>query len=487
MQSVRVFLLALTIAPALAQAQSPALDAAVAAMGGRDRLLTVRTLVLEGTGEQLNFGQNHTPFAETRFEITAYRRAFDFANSRWFLDQTRVPRFNTANITPQRLRIGLDAATDTIAYGIGANDIMTRGPSQVALDRMHELVLHPVGFVRAAFTPGTEISEEPAPGGLRRVRINPHGVKYAMYVDPATNLPVRTERIVYQPMLGDVALITELADWKSVAGIQLPMRFTQKYENLFTLSDLRLSSAQVNAAVGNLAATDSVRGVALQPAIPQPPAIVVDTIAPGVWSVAGQSHHTIVIEQRDQLILVEAPQNEARTLAAIEAARALRPEKPATLLINTHHHFDHAGGLRAAISQGFTIVTHDANREFYERTVFPRRHSIQRDRLAASPRPMRLIPVTDRYARADSVRPVEVYAAPSDHAGSMLVAYLPRERILIQADLYNPPAAAAVNPVFPFAKALVEAVERRGLSVERVVGIHGRPVPWSDVVAASQR
>ena len=487
MRSASTILLALTALPALAQPQSPALDAAVTAMGGRQRLLAVRTLVLEGTGENLNFGQNHTPFAETKFEVTSFRRVYDFQNLRAFQDQTRVPRFPTANTNPQRLRWGLDAATDTIAYNIGQNDVATRLGAQTALERVSEFVLHPVGFVHAAFSPGTEISEEAAAGGLRRVRINPKGVTYALYVDPATSLPVRIERIGYQAMLGDVAFVNEFGDWRAVSGVQVPMRLTQKYENLFTLADFRLTHAQVNADVGAIAAPDSVRAAAAPASVPAAPTIVVDTIAPGVWSVAGQSHHTIVIEQASQLVLVEAPQSEARTLAAIDAARALRPEKPAAILINTHHHFDHAGGLRAAIAQGFTIVTHDANREFYERVLFPRRHFIQRDRLAQNPKPMRLIPVTDRYTRADSTRPVEVYAAPSDHAGSMLVVYLPRERILIQADLYNPPAATAVNPVFPFAKALVEAVERRGLAVDRVVGIHGRPVPWSDVVAASQR
>jgi len=486
MRVVAYAFLALAIAADTARAQSPALDAAVRAMGGRERLLAVRTLVLEGTGETLNFGQNHTPFAESRFEVTAYRRAYDFAGKRWFQDLTRVPRFTTASAAPQRLRIGLDAATDTVGYNIGANDVMARATAQLAADRLHEFILHPVGFVQAALAAGAEVSEESAAAGVRRVRLSRAGARYSMFVDSATSLPVRTERLVYQSMLGDVALVTELGDWRPVSGLQLPMRLTQKYENLFTLADLRLSAAQVNGATGNLAATDSVRAAVL-PSAPAAPAIVVDTIAPGVWAVAGQSHHTIVIEQADQLVLVEAPQTEARTLAAIDAARALRPDKPATLLINTHHHFDHAGGIRAAIAQGLTIVTHDANRDFYERVLFPRRHSIQQDRLAQNPKPMRLMPVTDRWVRPDSVRRIEVYAAPSDHAGSMLIVYLPAERILVQADLYNPPGPTAVNPVFPFAKALVETVGRRGLTVDRVVGIHGRPVPWSDVVAASQR
>lgn len=483
----RVALVALVVVNGPVRAQSPAFDAAVRTMGGKARLLAIRTLVLDGTGENLNFGQNHTPFAESRFEVTAFRRVYDFRNRRWFQDQIRVPRFTTSNTTPQRQRTGLDGAPNGVAYNILPNDAMTRASDQVAADRAHEFAMHPVGFALAALAPGAELSEEPAGSGVQRVRLTAGGTRYAMTVDTRTGLPLRTERLVYQPMLGDVAMVVELADWKPVDGIQLPMRLVQKYDNLFTLADIAITSAQVNADAGNIAATDSIRSAVVQAGQAAAPVIAIDSIAPGLWSVAGQSHHTIVIEQSGQLVLVEAPQSEARTLAAIDAARALRPDKPAHVLINTHHHFDHAGGLRAAISQGLTIVTHEGNRDFYERVLFPRRHALQQDRLAQNPKPMRLMPVSDRYVRADSLRAVEVYAMPSDHSGSMLVVYLPAERILIQADLYNPPAASAVNPVFPFAKALVENVQRRGLTVDRVVGIHGRPVPWSDVVAAAQR
>lgn len=480
------FLIAALSGSAL-QAQSAALDAATAAMGGHARVLAMRTLVLEGSGTSLQFGQNHTPLATTQWAVTSFRRVYDFANRRWLHDQVREPRFTAANMAPQRVRVGLDGYPDGVAYNVTPADVMVRAPAQAAADRMNEVVLHPIGFVHLAAAGGAQTADVAAPPGQRRVRLGFAGGEWSMLIDSASSLPVRVERMVYQPMLGDVQLQMEFSDWRDVDGIRLPMRMVQRYDALFTTNEYQLSGARVNADPGNLAATDSVRALEPPAGLPPVPNVVVDSVAPGVWLLAGQSHHTVAIEQSGGVLLVEAPQNDTRTLAAIESARRLRPDRPLTALVNTHHHFDHAGGVRAAIAEGLTIVTHAGNRDFYERVVFPRRHSLRPDRLAQQPRPLRLIAVTDRYMRADSVRPVEVYSVPSDHSGSMLVVYLPNERILIQGDLYNPPAPTAVNPVFPFARALVDAVQQRGLAVDRVVGIHGRPVPWSEVVAAAQR
>ena len=91
-------------------------------------------------------------------------------------------------------------------------------------------------------------------------------------------------------------------------------------------------------------------------------------------------------------------------------------------------------------------------------------------------------PVADKHVIADSLRAIEVYSIEGNaHSGSMLVVYLPAERVLIQADLYNPPAANATNPVFPFLANLLENIQRRGLQVDRVVGIHGRPVAYTEL------
>ncbi len=483
MQRIAVALaLAATTAASLAAQGGGTLDAVARAMGGKEKILAVRTLVMDGVGDNFNFGQNLTPSADLpRFEVDHHRRSIDFVGKRWLVDQMRTPRFTTGNVMPQRQRLGFDG----VAFNIGTDGAFTRVGGQGAADRANEFMHHPVAFLQAAWAPGSEVTEEAPRGQQRLIRLNMAGNTFAILVDPVTSLPTRIQKTTYNALLGDVTLETELGDWRDADGLKLPMRFTQRLNERWTLSDLRLAKATVNADVADFGVPAELRSPAGPPAAP---VVNVEEIAPGVWYLNGGSHHSVAIEQQRSIVLVEAPQSEERTLAVIDKARTLVPGKPVDVVINTHHHFDHSGGVRAAISQGLTILTHEGNRDFYERSVFPGRHTIGTDAQARNPKPLRLMALGDTYVRRDSTRTIEVYQIiGSPHSGSMLVVYLPAERILIQADLYNPPAANITTPVaFPFLANLLENIQRRGLQVDRVAGIHGRIMPFSALQAAAK-
>jgi glyoxylase-like metal-dependent hydrolase (beta-lactamase superfamily II) len=214
--------------------------------------------------------------------------------------------------------------------------------------------------------------------------------------------------------------------------------------------------------------------------------VVVEALAPGVWLLNGESHHSVVVELSDHLVLIEAPADDARTLAVIGRARELQPAKPLTHAVITHHHFDHSGGVRAAVSQGLTLIAHEKNRRFIESMV-SRPHTISPDALARHPRPLSLQTVGARTVLGDSTRAVELHVVDSAHADGMLVAYLPAERLLVEVDLYTVPAPEWPRPrSYPFARALVDVVTSHRLEVERVVPLHQAMAPFADLVAAAR-
>lgn len=467
------------------QPGQPLLDSVGLAMGGVDRILAVRTLLLEGTGNEFRLGQNATPEAELpRYAVTAYRRATDFANRRWALDLTRVPRFVTGNLAAQRQRTAYDAVAfdllpDTTARGTTAR----RSTARADADRADELLYHPIGFLQIALAPGAELTEEEPRDGLRHVRMNAAGFKFSILVDPRTKLPARIERVVYHPVLGDVVLETRFADWRAVDGLRLPMRISQRLDGRWTLSDIHVATARVDAELGDLSAPpDVLESEPLEPAV----TVESEEIAPGVWYLTGQSHHSVVIEMDDHLILVEAPQGDARTLAVIARARALRPAKPLRTVINTHHHFDHAGGLRAAIAEGLTVITHEKNRLFVD-SLARRQHFIVADALAARPQAAHIESAGERQVLTHGTRTVEIHhISGSAHAETLLMVYLPTERLLIEADAYTPPPADVTPPPpTPFAANLLANIDRLGLRVERIVPLHGRVVSISALRAAT--
>ena len=123
----------------------------------------------------------------------------------------------------------------------------------------------------------------------------------------------------------------------------------------FTTEEIRVASHTVDGAVGDLAAPADAAS-APEATAPPPASVNVDELADGVWHLTGQSHHSVVVEFSDHLMLIEAPQNDTRALAVIAQARELRPDKPVTQLVNTHHHFDHSAACGQPFPKGSPLL-----------------------------------------------------------------------------------------------------------------------------------
>jgi glyoxylase-like metal-dependent hydrolase (beta-lactamase superfamily II) len=453
------------------------IDDAAAALGGRDRILAVKTLVIEGEGTNGNLGQDMTPEATSQtFTVTGYKRVIDVAGGRARIEQTRTPTFvYFQGQAPQRQVLGIDGPT---GYNIAANGTATRVADEVAKDRRSELYHHPIAIVRAALDAASRLANPRTFNNQRTVDVTiANGLAFTLAIDGATGLPSLVVSTTDNTNLGDVAIETSFADYKDVGGLKLPGRLTTKTDTYRT-ADLRVTKQAVNGEAPDLAAPAAAASAA--PFSSTAPArISVEEVAKGVWFLAGQSHHSVLVEFADHLTLIEAPQNDARALAVIARARELRPAKPLTQVINTHHHFDHSGGIRAAVSEGLTVITHRANAAFYREAV-GHTHSIVPDALASKPKPLKMETVDDEMVLKDRTMTVNLYhIIGSAHADTLLMAYFPRERLLVEADVFSPGGAVA-----PYAANLMENIRKRNLRIDRIVPIHGTIAPYGELVKA---
>jgi hypothetical protein len=443
------------------------------ALGGRERIAALKSIAIEGEGESPNVGQNTMPDGELPvWKVTDYKRTTDLATGRTDMSQVRTAQFLFANSSVQRQHQALDG---DVAVNFSPDGQATRAGEQQARDRRREALQHPVTVVRAGLADGAVISNVRRQGDADLVDIaTAHGDVITLAVSRATKLPASVTMMDTHPNLGDVAVVTTFSDYEDVGGVKLPKHLTTMLDTHLQF-DLRVSRNAVDVDTSALAVPAAVKSAPL-PAPPQI-AVTVEPVAKGVWRLAGSGNHrSIVFEFDDHLLLFEAPLNEARSKMVIDEARKLSP-KPLTHVVVSHHHFDHSGGLRVAVAEGLTVITHRANEAFFKDLV-ARPWTIQPDALARSPKPLTLQLVDDSLTLKDMSMEVQLYhLIDNPREGTNLFAYVPRDRLLVQADLYDNTWEQHL-----WGQNVLDNIARRNLRVDRDVPVHGAIEPFAAMV-----
>jgi glyoxylase-like metal-dependent hydrolase (beta-lactamase superfamily II) len=458
------FLLAVAIAgcaPATPERQF--VDDAMRAIGGRERVAAVKTLEFAGEGVNFNLGQDMRPdLASQTFQITNYVRRIDLANGRQRVEQTRTPKFAYfQGPQPQTQVMALDGA---VAFNVNAQGQPARVAALAENDRRHDFYHHPLTLLRAALDENTQVGNVRNVGAARQADITtPAGPILTMTID-AAGLPLSISSRTSHPNLGDVVMTTTLSEYKDVGGLRLPAVLSGKIDD-FTLWEMRADDQTVDAEVGDLTAPAAI---AAKPVTPAAPNVTAASVGKGIWLLAGGGHHSVLVEFSDHLMLIEAPQSEARTLAVIAKAKETVPNKPLTQLVTSHHHFDHTAGMRAAIAEGMNVITQAGNAAWVE-NMAKRPHTIQPDALQKNPTRLVVETVDDEKTYQDAAMQVVLYhVAGNPHSDTMLMAYFPRDRVIVEADAYSPGPGPHI-----YAANLVENIDKRKLRVDRVVPLHG--------------
>jgi glyoxylase-like metal-dependent hydrolase (beta-lactamase superfamily II) len=484
-----IFGVVVTLLPLFAGAQDPrgALDAAAAAMGAS----TLHAVEYSATtGNVYALGQAAGPGKPwPRFTVTKYSLLVNYdvpvmREQTVRVDDEKPPRGGGAGgYNPETQQGGIRP----IPFGPMTTTAVREGRTE---DGALQIWLTPHGFLKGAVANAATLTaaarDRNGSLALSFKAFNKYIVTGVLNRD---NLVERVQTTVAHPLYGDMILEAVYSGYRDIGGVKVPSRIVQR-QGGFPILDVTLSDVQPGsaAAVALTAPAPPVgQGQGRGQAQGQVPAGLPTTeLAPGFWAIGGAGGaQSFVIDFRDFAVVVEAAGNPGRVELVIAEARKLTASKPIRYVINTHQHADHSGGLRAVVAEGLTILTHEVNVPFYEK-MLRNPATIAPDRLAREPRPPVLEGVGDRKPLTDGTRTVEVLHMRGNlHTEGMLMVYLPRERMLIEADQFSPRPENVKLPWSPVTANFYENIRRLKLDVAQMVHVHGGTDPIEKLVAAA--
>jgi glyoxylase-like metal-dependent hydrolase (beta-lactamase superfamily II) len=208
-------------------------------------------------------------------------------------------------------------------------------------------------------------------------------------------------------------------------------------------------------------------------------------LADGIYMITG-GYRSVAVEMKDHIVLIEAPQNEMTTATIIDEVKKAIPNKPITYVVNTHTHADHSGGLRAAVAEGATVITHESNKPIYEAWFSNTRTLLMPDKLSQSGKKAKFEYMGEKKILKDSMNTVELYHLKGVvHGEDMIIAYLPKIKTVVEADAFNAPAANAPPPqtINGLEKLFAAELDRLKIDYTTIIPIHA-PNPDREITKA---
>jgi glyoxylase-like metal-dependent hydrolase (beta-lactamase superfamily II) len=504
-------LLALTWIPGVAQDPDARtlLQASLKAMGGEN----LRSIQYSGNeGYVAAVGQNYNPAMDWPApRITTYTRTIDYearsSREEYGLttqgagDGGPIGGGNAPAITTPI--VGVQQRNWLVRENFAWNVDGTNVAPQPALgeQRQLEIWLTPHGCLKAALAQGANPvaieRNEQGKGRTRAVSFMALGKYRVQCSINDKNLVERVQTFLPNPVVGDLYHEIVYTNYKDFGGVMLPTTFHAHHD-----LDDDLEGQGVNVSGGHNSFGLTVTNVRANvpdaaPAIPDavrtakaPPVQVdVQKIGNGIFYMGGGTHASVAVEFRDQITVFDAPLNEARSLAVIAEIKKAIPNKPIRYVVSSHHHWDHLGGLRAYVAkENVTVILQQNNLPYYAEVLWIRPWTLQPDLLALFPpeevsEGYTFETVGQKHVLSDGTRTMEIYNVQGlQHAQGMVMAYLPQEKIIMEADLFTPPAPNAPMPAITAShRSFYNNVQRLKLDVTTIAPIHGgRTVPWAE-------
>jgi glyoxylase-like metal-dependent hydrolase (beta-lactamase superfamily II) len=350
-----------------------------------------------------------------------------------------------------------------------------------------EFYITPWGFLKGAAENDATVSKRKVDGKTYTVLTwspkvkAPSGKNYVIngYVNQQ-NIVDRVETWLEENIMGDMHILAVYSGWKDFGGVMAPSKIVQ------TRGGWPFFEADVTAAKANPADVATLvpapagrggRGGAGGGAPAAAPALVVtsEKLGDGLYrlTTGAGSYDSVIVEFKDYIMMLEAGQSEARALAYVAETKKLIPNKPIRYVMNTHPHADHTGGLPVLVAEGATIITQKNNEPFLSKALNTPR-TLMNDTLAKNPKKAKFETVLEKKVYSDGTRTVEMYHVfPAPHNNGLMIAYIPKEKVLFQGDFSVNPGEPANDHV----KALYPVLVKLNLDFDRYINVHASAAP----------
>jgi glyoxylase-like metal-dependent hydrolase (beta-lactamase superfamily II) len=432
----------------------------------------LNSIMMNGSGANYGLGQSNNANGEwPRTNLNDYVRAIDFTNS-----LSRATAVTWAA-----------PVTGPVAVQGQFQQNITAAQADNWAQQL-EIWTTPWGFLKGAAANNATVRSQNVGGQRYQVvtwmttQKSPGGPAYRVvgYISPR-GLVDKVETWIENPVFGDMLVEQIYTEYRDAYGVMFPAKWVQKRggQPVFDLQTLgiRANPDNIQALVTPPPPQGGRGGGPGGPGGPGAAAAgpTSEKLADGVWRING-AYNALAVEFADHIVLFEpGPQNEARSQAIIAETKKVIPNKPIRYGVISHHHFDHTGGIANVVAEGITIVTPAVNKALLERALSAPR-TLVGDRLAKNPRKPIIEGFTgDKRVFQDATRTFELHVVKGlPHADGNVIGYLPKERILVYADMFNLPPANNPVPNPPVVGSMVfsDNIARLNLNVERIMSVH---------------
>lgn len=439
----------------------------VAAMGAGD----LDSITFSGRAWRIRNSWMQTPTANPpwpwRDEITNYQRTIDLSAG---VSQARGETF------------AQDLFLNPPTAGNYTQNVSTESGGW---SQQLEYYLTPWGFLAGASANGVELSSGMLDGVEYQVLTwqspedvtSPSGMRYTVngYIDDA-NRVAGVETWVDDAFMGDFHVVQVYGNYREEDGVMVPQTIEQQRGNGGVFGVI---VADADANPSNLSELISAQGGGGRGGFGggfgggggnTDPADLVEEIGDGAWIVTG-AYTSLVVEFEDHLMVFEAGMAESLGETILAAIDAALPDKPIRYLVNSHPHSDHTGGIVPFMRRGITLITHENNVEFMDMALNTPRTLLGEDDLNVTVEGVSGVGVYE-----DSMNRLELHSVPNRHTDGMLVAVLPEQGVMFQADFTLPTAGAEPNE---YVVGLAEYVAENDIQFDTYLAVHAASVPQS--------